>query len=217
MTKSLTLSALDIGKVFSGRTIISGISFSLESRQSLGLTGPNGSGKSTLLKILAGVLSPTSGIVALTEGGSGIPEGDRFRHIGFVAPYLQLYDEFTAMENLEFTDQIRGAGKSREELESLLERVKLLPRKADLVRTYSSGMKQRLKYAFALVHKPPLLFLDEPASNLDRDGIAIVRDIILEQKSRGMVVIATNDQEDLQFCDSVVSVDRAAGGGSHER
>jgi len=217
MTKALTFTASDIGKVFAGRTIISGISFSLQSRQSLGLTGRNGSGKSTLLKILAGVLSPTSGGVTLEEGGGEIPQEERYRHIGFVAPYLQLYDEFTAMENLEFTERIRGAGKSRAELEQLLARVNLLPRKADLVRTYSSGMKQRLKYAFALVHEPPLLFLDEPTSNLDRDGIALVCEIVREQKNRGIVVIATNDQEDLQLCDSLVSVERPAAGSSEER
>jgi heme exporter protein A len=216
MTNALTLSANGIGKVFAGRTIISGISFSLQSMHSLGLTGRNGSGKSTLLKILAGVLSPTSGDVTLEESGREVPQGERFRHIGFVAPYLQLYDEFTAMENLEFTASIRGAGKSRGELENLLELVNLLPRKSDLVRTYSSGMKQRLKYAFALVHKPPILFLDEPTSNLDRDGIAIVREIVREQKKRGILVIATNDQEDLQFCDALVSVEPAAGGSAKE-
>jgi heme exporter protein A len=168
------------------------------------------------MKILAGVLSPTTGEVTLAEGGVNIPQAERYRRIGFVAPYLQLYDEFTAMENLEFADSILNAGRSREELEGLLARVNLLPRKADLVRTYSSGMKQRLKYAFALVHEPPLLFLDEPTSNLDRDGIAIVRDIVREQKNRGMVVIATNDQEDLQLCDSLVSVERAPAGRPKE-
>ena len=212
MTEGLTLSARNIGKVFAGRTIIAGISFELPTRSSIGLTGRNGSGKSTLMKILAGVLSPTSGEVTLAEAGAAIPPGERYRRIGFVAPYLQLYDEFTAMENLEFADRILDGGRSREELEGLLARVNLLPRKADLVRTYSSGMKQRLKYAFALVHEPALLFLDEPSSNLDRDGIAIVREIVREQKGRGMVVIATNDQDDLQLCDSLVSVERAAPG-----
>ena len=67
------------------------------------------------------------------------------------------------------------------------------------------------------MHEPPLLFLDEPTSNLDRDGIALVREIVREQKNRGIVVIATNDQEDLQLCDSLVSVERPAAGSSEER
>lgn len=208
MESRLTIEASGVGKMFNRRTIFSDITFSLGERQALGLTGRNGSGKSTLIKILAGVLSPSRGSVAMTFNGVKLGPHAFFPFIGFVSPYLQLYDEFSGMENLEFAQRIRGARSSSVRPEELLERVNLLPRKDDLVRTYSSGMKQRLKYAFALLHAPPVLFLDEPTSNLDRDGIDIVYEIIRQQKDRGIVIIAANDQEDLKLCDSLISVEQ---------
>ena len=211
----VTLAAKDVGKMFNRRPVLAGISFSLSSGESIGLTGRNGSGKSTLIKILAGVLSPSKGSVGIAMDSNPVSPADVFEHVGLVSPYLQLYDEFSAIENLEFAANVRGFTADRGRLEDLLARVNLLHRGNDLVRTYSSGMKQRLKYSFALLHAPPILLLDEPSSNLDRDGTAIVHTIIRDQKERGITVIATNDQEDLQFCDSTVSVELAAGGKEH--
>jgi heme exporter protein A len=93
----------------------------------------------------------------------------------------------------------------------LLKQVGLSDRKDDFVRTYSSGMKQRLKYAFALLHQPPILLLDEPASNLDREGIATVYEIMQRQKQRGVLIIATNDPGDLQLCDQVINIEPSPG------
>ena len=96
--------------------------------------------------------------------------GNLHNHIGFVSPYLFLYDEFTAEENLLHFSNIRGISFNKERSDFLLNELNLIDRKNDLVRGYSSGMKQRLKFIFALLHQPALIILDEPTSNLDNTG-----------------------------------------------
>ncbi len=210
----VTLTADGLSKTFNRRRIFSGISFGLQSGSSLAITGRNGSGKSTLVKILCGVLTPTRGNVGMTLDGKTVPAADRFTLIGLVSPYLQLYDEFTGWENLRLSARIRGLAVRDEEITGLLERVALADRRNDYVRTYSSGMKQRLKYAFALLHRPPILVLDEPASNLDVDGVEIIRTMMTEQRRHGILIVATNDADDLGYCETVVDLNAPAGGKS---
>ncbi len=204
----IKLEVQNIKKIFNGRKVFSDINFQLENKSALAITGRNGSGKSTLVKILAGVLSPTNGQVDFYLNDKAIDLENRYKHFGFVAPYLQLYDEFTAIENLELFSRIRNIGVEKGYIDLLLNRVNLYERKDSYVREYSSGMKQRLKYAFALLHKPPLLILDEPRSNLDAEGISVVYQIIQEQKQSGCVVVATNDSEDIQFCNQEIDLNQ---------
>jgi heme exporter protein A len=198
-------------KDFNRKNVFWDISFELNSGQSIAITGRNGSGKSTLVKILSGVLSATSGKVVLEYGGYEIPADERHRYVGFVSPYLQLYDEFSALENLTLCASLRGQTYNGSRGEELLGLVNLSSRKNDIVRTYSSGMKQRLKYAFALLHKPQILILDEPAANLDTEGIEMLRRVMKMQCEKGILVIATNDSDDVRYVDRTVSVEK---GGS---
>jgi heme exporter protein A len=197
----------NIRKTFNRRVVFSKINFKLENGSALAIAGRNGSGKSTLVKIIAGVLSPSDGLVNMSINGNEIKAIDTFKHIGFVSPYLQLYDEFTAVENLDIFAMVRSLNIRRDFILDLLKRVNLYDRRDDYVRTYSSGMKQRLKYTFALLHQPELLILDEPRSNLDAEGISIVYEIIKEQKQKGATLIATNDAEDLRHCENVINLD----------
>ncbi len=198
----------NIKKIFNGRKVFSDINFQLENKSALAITGRNGSGKSTLVKILAGLLSPTNGRVDFYLNGKSIDVQNRYQYFGFVAPYLQLYDEFTAIENLELFGRIRGIEVDKDNIDFLLKRVNLYERKDSYVREFSSGMKQRLKYASALLHKPPLLILDEPRSNLDSEGISVVYQIIQEQKQSGCLVVATNDSDDIQFCNQEIDLNQ---------
>jgi heme exporter protein A len=202
----VSLQAVDITKTFSRRNVFSGVNVSVAQSQTLAIIGRNGSGKSTLVKILAGVLSATSGNVIITLDGRTIERTEVFNHIGFVAPYLQLYDEFTALENLMLFKRLRGTAGADNAVHELLKRVGLYSRRDDIVRTFSSGMKQRLKYAFALLHRPPVLILDEPRTNLDSEGIDVVYALIDEQRARGLTIIASNDREDTELCDSAVNL-----------
>jgi heme exporter protein A len=200
MTANVSLQARNIRKDFNRRVIFREVSFDLSGRDSLSITGPNGSGKSTLAKILSGLLTPTAGAVSMEVGDASLKTEQRRDYIGFVAPYLQLYDEFTGSENLHLASWIRGRSGSSEQNDNLLKRVGLIHCKDDRVGTYSSGMKQRLKYAFALLHKPVVLILDEPMTNLDEPGIAVVREIVREQTEVGIMIVATNDAEEARMC-----------------
>ena len=195
-----------IAKTFNRRKIFSEISFSLNETSSLAIIGKNGSGKSTLLKILAGVLSPSGGEMEMKIEGKLIKHENYFAQIGLVSPYLQLYDEFSGLENLNIFSRVRGIDLPDEYLDELLLRLNIWERRFDFVRTYSSGMKQRLKYAFALLHKPPILLLDEPTSNLDTEGVATVYEIMEEQKSNGILIVATNDHEDIRKCEQIIDL-----------
>src|ERR1700741_2232489 len=201
--REIALHISGLTKFFNRRKIFSDITVNLRNGNSLAVTGRNGSGKSTLLKILSGVLSPSKGEVTLCIDDRIVLPADRFQHIGLVSPYLQLYDEFTGWENLEIARTIRGIHVPDKELVQLLELINLKDRRHDLVRTYSSGMKQRLKYAFALVHHPYVLFLDEPRSNLDSEGITTINHIMEEQGKNGILIVGTNDAEDVQYCEQV--------------
>ena len=213
--QNIEIIARDLRKEFNRRPIFSGVSFDLRGGETLAVSGRNGSGKSTLLKIIASLLSPTSGTFSMNVGGSSVPGRLMFRHIGMVAPYLQVYEEFTALENLSIIDKIRGGAHTPAEYEKLLSMVSLEKRKHDYVRTFSSGMKQRLKYALAWMERPALLLLDEPRTNLDAEGIAMVLTLFEEQRREGIVIIATNEQEDVDICGARISLgyDTAAKGG----
>jgi heme exporter protein A len=202
----LSLELSHIAKSFNRRNIFTDISFTLDQGLSLTVTGKNGSGKSTLMKIIAGILSPSKGSVEIVVNGNPAHKNDHFKYFGFVSPYLQLYDEFTGLENLELVQEIRGITTGHESFEHILQRVGLQGRGKDLLRTYSSGMKQRLKYAAAIIHTPKILLLDEPTANLDEDGKSIVRQIIRGQREQGIVIIATNEKEEVGWCDSMLEL-----------
>ncbi|MBA4312118.1 MAG: ABC transporter ATP-binding protein [Chlorobiaceae bacterium] len=211
MMETILFQIEKIGKTFNNRKIFSEISFSLKEKGSIAITGRNGSGKSTLLKILAGVLTPTRGTTELKINNTTIKPEDYFNQLGLVSPYLQLYDEFTGWENLDFFRRVRNINVEDKCLDELLYRFNIWDRRNDYVRTYSSGMKQRLKYAFALIHKPSILLLDEPTSNLDAEGIVTVYRIMEEHKHNGILIVATNDAEDIKRCDEVIDLNNQIG------
>jgi heme exporter protein A len=197
----VSIAATGVAKNFNRRPIFQDISFSLSSRSSLAITGKNGAGKSTLSKILAGLLGSTRGSITYTLNDKQVGIEEFKHYIGFVSPYLNLYDEFTALENLQLLSRIRATTQQNEvRMKELLNLVNLWQRRDDLVSTFSSGMKQRLKYAFALLHNPIVLILDEPTSNLDEEGIEFVRHMANQQKEEGILIVATNNKEEASWC-----------------
>ena len=195
-----SLQVISLNKTFGRRLIFRDLDFKIEDFGIIGISGPNGSGKSTLVKILAGVDSPTSGKVIHIEEGREILPDKLHNHIGFVSPYLILYEEFSAWENLNHFAKIRDVKFNNEKIEYLLNQFLLFDRRNDYVKTYSSGMKQRLKFIFALMHSPQLIILDEPTSNLDAEGKNSVYKIIEEESKSGIVIIASNEKTDLALC-----------------
>lgn len=197
----MKLVASNLTKEFNRRPVFRDLSIALDDIDSLVITGRNGAGKSTLVKILAGVLSSTRGTIEYLLGEQKLTPGDARDQIGLVSPYLQLYDEFSALENLEVLSRIRSNSVHvNEERERLLQQFALWSKRNDPVRTYSSGMKQRLKFVFALSHKPSVLLLDEPTSNLDAEGVAVVQEVVEWQKGNGIIVVATNVESEVSWC-----------------
>lgn len=202
---SLTLK--DVTKIFGRRLIFDKINHSFESGKVYGLAGPNGSGKSTLSKIISGLLEPTHGKVTHELNGEKIIPEKLHNHLGFVSPYLVLYDEFTAEENLFHFSKIRGTDYDSEKAKALLEEFKIYNRRTDLLKAYSSGMKQRMKFIFALLHSPQLILLDEPTSNLDNEGKEKVYEIVKREAKNNLVIIASNEDSDLALCSDIVNIE----------
>lgn len=208
---STALSAEGIEKRFLNKIIFKSVNFALASGSSLAITGRNGSGKSTLLKVIAGLLKPNKGKVIIRAADREVEQDKRHLFLGMMSPYLNLYDELTAYENLEFFCTLKcgniSSGQRSEKVNSLLERVGLFGRRNDQLKNYSSGMKQRVKLAFAVINDPPVLLLDEPRTNLDREGIELVYSLSEEQKKRGILIIATNESEDTRLCSEILNIE----------
>ena len=203
-----SIQTLSLTKSFGRRLIFKEINFVWEKNGIFGISGPNGSGKSTLVKIIAGLLSPTKGKIIHKNSDKEIIPEKLHDHIGFVSPYLVLYEEFSAWENLEIFAHIRGIELDKERVKKLLEEFLIYNRRDDLVKTYSSGMKQRLKFVFALMHLPEVLIFDEPTSNLDEEGKKVVYDIIRNAGKERIVIIASNEKNDLEFCDDILYLEK---------
>jgi len=206
MSSPLHIAGAGLCKVFNRRQVFSDVQFQVSQSERLLITGRNGSGKSTLVRILCGLLTPSAGSVVI-RWGHEVQEVERPGVIGLVAPYLQMFEEFSAIENLQLAASLRGYPFERGRAEHLLGRVGLDIKRKDAVRSYSSGMKQRVKYAFALLHRPPILVLDEPMANLDADGVAMVREVMEEQHQERILVVATNDLSDCPRADAQVNLD----------
>lgn len=203
-----SLQSDSLSKSFGRRLIFSNINFQWEEKGIFGISGPNGSGKSTLVKIIAGLISASKGkLIHKNSGGEIIPE-KLHNHIGFVSPYLVLYEEFSAWENLKIFAEIRGVTFDEARVLSYLKEFLLENRKDDLVKTYSSGMKQRLKFIFALMHSPEVLIFDEPTSNLDDDGKKVVYKIINDEGKQRVVIVASNETRDLELCNEILLLEK---------
>ncbi|MCP4686061.1 MAG: ABC transporter ATP-binding protein [bacterium] len=197
------LTADNLGKRFGERKVFSEIAFELSTGDSLAVTGPNGSGKSTLIMLLLGYHHATRGEVGFHEDNEPLSDSQIRSQTSLVSPYLNLYDHLTGEENLTFFATVSGGHVTGKRVDELLALVGLEGRGVDMVGSYSSGMKQRLKYAAALLNEPAFLFLDEPTSNLDDRGKGIVAQIVEEYRKKSIVVVATNEKEELSFASQI--------------
>jgi len=194
-------------KRFGARRVLPGVSGSLAPGRLVVVTGPNGSGKSTLLNILSGQTRPSAGTVRYTDGGSELDRRAWFSRLGVAAPDMAVYEELSALENLSFFARLRGLRPTESELSGLLSRLGLDERdQRRRVATYSSGMRQRVKLAQAVVHEPPVLLLDEPSSNLDEAGHATVAAIVERFRGRAAVAVATNDPREVAWGDERIDL-----------
>lgn len=203
-----SINVSNVSKAFSAKKIIfQNIGFEVKSGEVLGIAGPNGSGKSTLMKIVLGVIRPDSGNVAWSIGDKTISKDEYNQFSGFAAPYLNLYEEFTAVEMIDTISKLRGEIIQKAIINELLRKFLLLEHINKPIRNFSSGMKQRVKLLIASMHNPALLALDEPSSNLDNRGFDIVCQLIEDSKNAGSaIILASNEDKELALCNNIISI-----------
>lgn len=195
----------NLSKTYISTPVLRKLSFEFDGGV-IGIAGPNGSGKSTLMRCLAGLTLPTEGNITWHI------EGDDYTHktvaakLGYAAPYVQLYEELTTRENLDFIRDLRYSEQCVS-IEDLMTQFELEGFIDSLFGEISSGQQQRVKLAAASVHQPPVICLDEPGTNLDEAGQSIIRHMIGEcVNAGGLVLLATNQSRELDLCDHIVNV-----------
>ena len=189
----------DIGRRFNRDWIFRNLSYSFKKGSSYAILGRNGSGKSTLLQIIAGSLSQSEGSIEILVDGKSIESEELYQSITIAAPYLELIEEFTLSEMIDFhfgfKKYIPGLDK-----EKLLELLDLKASKNKAIKYFSSGMKQRTKLALAICSDTDLLLLDEPASNLDTQAITWFQDLIKDYTENRIVIVCSNQEHEYFFC-----------------
>lgn len=197
-----------LSKSFGRRLVLDKISFELEKSGFLSVFGPNGAGKTTMIKILSTLVAPTKGEVTV----SGVKLTDDptpiRKKIGLISHNPLLYIDLNAYENLRFYGSLYRVENIEDRIEELLERVELSHRRFDTVKTYSKGMTQRLSIARALLHRPTILFLDEPHSGLDPHAVDILDGLLDDiRQEHTFIMITHNLDKGLDLCSSAMILD----------
>lgn len=195
----MQISLSEAGKRFNRDWIFRKVSYQFSSGNSYAITGPNGSGKSTLLQVIGGAIVSSEGTVNYEVNGKTEEPDNFYKHISIAAPYQELIEEFSAAEFLTFHKQFKPflAGFSVGEI---LKQVNLAHAAHKQIRYYSSGMKQRVKLAQAFFSDVPCILLDEPCTNLDLEGIALYHRLVNEFAAGKLVIISSNDEQEIGFC-----------------
>ncbi|HET7107769.1 MAG TPA: ABC transporter ATP-binding protein [Candidatus Acidoferrum sp.] len=175
-----------IDKRYGGLYALRRVTFEISAGECAVLAGRNGSGKTTLLRIAGQLVRPSAGKVSF-PGNAGDPAANS--RPGYVGHSTMVYDELTAEENLVLFARLQKVESSAARAESLLREVGLYERRASLVRTFSRGMRQRIAIARALIHRPSVLLLDEPATGLDPLGIAWLANSLRELNRAGCTIV----------------------------
>jgi ABC-type multidrug transport system ATPase subunit len=183
--------------------VFSNITVTLKKGSSLAVTGKNGSGKSTLLKTACGLLTPTHGSIKAEINGTVLAGEELFQNSGILLPDLMPHGELTLKENIAFLSDGRSAALI-EHLANLFSLNEIMNKR---IGSYSSGQLQRAKILLALFREPAFLFLDEPSSYLDDDGVRILHEYLEKIKSRTLIMIATNDAREISLCVQRISLD----------
>ncbi|MDI9319417.1 MAG: ABC transporter ATP-binding protein [Phycisphaerales bacterium] len=202
----MKISVESVHKRFIQHNIFKGVSLDFESPQSYALLGANGSGKSTLLRIIAGMQSPTKGTVTFSDMEQPIAAEKMFRYISFCAPGMELIEEMTLNEMLQFHFSFKPI-LSGCNIDSVIELIGLKAASHQQIGNFSSGMKQRVKLAQAIFSNSPILLLDEPCTNLDQAGVAQYRQWIKEYVANRLLIIASNEEREYDFCQHQIKMD----------
>lgn len=201
----ISLHISNLAKRYSSEFVFRDLNLKFEGKI-LGIAGANGSGKSTFLRTVSGLISSTAGSVEWSLEKKQYDPAEIATFLGYAAPYVQLYEELSAVENLRFIRDLRQNQRC-EKIDTLLEEFEIEPFAESLYGKISSGQQQRVKLAAGVIHNPLILCLDEPGTNLDITGMDIIRRMQERCTKRGgIVLVASNQAAELEVCDKVFSL-----------
>jgi len=195
----------NVAKKFNKEWIFKGVTLRIPPKSSVAVTGPNGSGKSTLLQVISGNLLLTNGSIIYTVDGLGIEADQIYKYLSMVAPALSLPEDFTLQEFISFHFKFKKLKNGFDilELPSIL---KLEKATNKYIKNFSTGMKQRLKLGIAFYADTPLLLLDEPATNLDTNGIDWYLSEIEKIIKEKLIFVCSNRKDEYSFCNSHINI-----------
>ncbi len=201
----MTITLNNIGKRYNYEWIFSKLTYQFLPGNAYAVIGPNGSGKSTLLQLIASNLSPSEGDITYSLNEKKIEVESVFRQVGFCAPYLELPEEFSAKEMLHFHGRFKSLSPSFT-IDGILAEAGLTKHSGKSIKYLSSGLKQRLKLALCFYFDVPVILLDEPATNLDEDGLKWYRNVVGPLSKNKLVIICSNAEREYSFCNQLVKV-----------
>ncbi|RJR50856.1 MAG: ABC transporter ATP-binding protein [Desulfobacteraceae bacterium] len=201
----------NVVKRFGEFTAVNDISLEVAAGEIFGFLGPNGAGKSTTIRMLCGLLRPTSG-EGWVQGLDIVTQSERIKSIlGYMSQRFSLYDDLRVEENMSFFGGIYGldAALSRKRIEEVLRLTGLVDRRDSMTGDLPGGLKQRLALGCALLHEPPIIFLDEPTSGVDPGTRRNFWDLIYTLADRGVTVfVTTHYMEEAEYCNRIALIDR---------
>ena len=195
----------NIGRRFNRDWIFRNVNYSFLKGSSNAILGRNGSGKSTLLQLIAGSLTPSEGTIDIFLNGKPCDPDEAYHSLSIAAPYLELIEEFTLSEMIDFHFKFKSYLPGLDK-KTILEILELQKAKSKALKYFSSGMKQRTKLALAICSNTPLLLLDEPASNLDAEAISWYLDLIKTYTPGRTVIVCSNQEFEYSFCQHQIRI-----------
>lgn len=201
----MNITLQNICRRFNRDWIFRGIDYTFNRGETYAILGPNGSGKSTLLQVLNASMSPSAGTINYTLQDKPVEPSDVFTHLSLAAPYLELIEEFTLNEMVDFHFKFKQykPGIDKKEVTRLLN---LTKSENKLIRYFSSGMKQRLKLILAFCADTPMLMLDEPTSNLDTQGVDWYLSLVEQFAHDRLTIVCSNQEHEYAFCNNHINI-----------
>ena len=194
-----------IGRRFNREWIFRDVNYIFESGTSYAILGANGAGKSTILQVISGSLSSSEGIITYSKDGILLNQENVFEHLSMAAPYLELIEEFTLKELIDFHFRFKKY-RSGLDRDLLIELMGLKRSEHKAIKNFSSGMKQRVKLALAFCSNTEIILLDEPASNLDQQSLEWYLSLIENYSSERILIICSNQLQEYSFCKEQLNI-----------
>jgi ABC-type multidrug transport system ATPase subunit len=194
-----------VAKRFNREWIFRKLNFTFQPGTTYAVTGPNGSGKSTLLQVLWGQTPPTAGNITYKTNGADIPVEHLYQRISIATPYMDLIDEFTLDEQIDFHFRLKSL-RSGLTKEMLIERMGLQHARTKQIGNFSSGMRQRVKLGIAFATHADIVFLDEPGTNLDKNAFGWYLDQLSQIQADALIFIASNDPEEYEPSHQMINI-----------